>query len=378
MHIKDNLPKDILILSYLFNKEGYEFNCVGGCVRDSLLGLIPKDWDVCTNAQPNDIIKILKDNDIEYQEMGVHFGIVVAKMEEDIEIATYRTDGINRTAVVEFGCTIEEDSNRRDFTINALYYNVNDDIILDFHNGQEDLKNKLIKTVGNPEDRFLEDELRKLRCIRFSSRFHFLIETNTFNVIKNNPSLKGISKERIINEFLMAYDKAEDKYYFVLLIKYTNLYTTIFTDICVDFTNCINMPILCNNIHLLLASILYVNTIDILKYLMNLGFDTRLSKSVDFLIRFKVNSYKEDFNPNDYCKLRSGCDVSDNDILIYTKADEYSIAFLEFKPDTEKSLELMSKGIVGKELGLALNDYYILSYKTILNRIKSEQTTQKS
>lgn len=200
-----NLPQDVDVLIEIINKNGFEAFLVGGCVRDSLLGNFPNDFDIATNAKPNDIINIFKNYKLILN--GVEFGTVGVVINGIIyEITTYRVESTyknnRKPTEVIFSNDICKDLKRRDFTINAMAYNKKYGI-LDLFNGKDDLKRKLIRTVKNPDDRFKEDALRMIRAIRFSAKLNFLIEENTLKSIYINSSLiKNISIERITDEFI--------------------------------------------------------------------------------------------------------------------------------------------------------------------------------
>lgn len=175
---------------------------VGGAVRDYLLNREPKDYDLATNININKISRKFKTIDIGNNK---DFGIVVIDWYgTPIEVAQYRSDGKyedNRHPdKVELINDFKTDSARRDFTINSFGMDIDGNII-DYHNGENDLKNKLIRTVGNPTRRFQEDALRMLRAIRFAAQLDFSIEKNTKNAIKRNSYLiKNVSQERITDE----------------------------------------------------------------------------------------------------------------------------------------------------------------------------------
>ena len=202
--MKIKLPKNVRFIIDEIYKNGYEAFIVGGCVRDSILGLEPNDYDITTSAQPNDILNIFKDFKI--INSGIKHGTVGVIIDKEIyEITTYRLDGEyennRRPKNVSFTSNLIDDLKRRDFTINAIAYN--DRIgIVDKFGGIKDIKNKNVKTVGNPDERFNEDGLRLIRAIRFSSKLNFEIEDETLNSIyKNANVVKNISKERITDEF---------------------------------------------------------------------------------------------------------------------------------------------------------------------------------
>lgn len=189
----------------ILNKNGFEAYAVGGCVRDSLLGKTPHDWDMCTNALPEEICESFKDFHV--IETGLKHGTVTVRIEHNsIEITTYRTDGEyikhRKPEQVKFVSNLEEDLSRRDFTINALAFSEKSGIV-DLFGGVEDLKNGVIRCVGKSERRFDEDALRILRALRFSSTYAFEIEENTSLAIhKMKDLLLEISHERVREELL--------------------------------------------------------------------------------------------------------------------------------------------------------------------------------
>ena len=185
-----------------FNEAGYEAYFVGGCVRDYLLNDEFSDIDITTNALPDEVKQIFRKS----IDTGIQHGTVTILVNGDsFEVTTFRTEDEyidHRTPEkVEFVSDLKEDLDRRDFTINAMALDSNGKLY-DYHCGERDLRNKVIKTVNNPNERFFEDALRMLRAFRFSSKLGFEIEENTLKAIKNNAELiKFVSIERIVNEF---------------------------------------------------------------------------------------------------------------------------------------------------------------------------------
>lgn len=183
---------------------GQEAYIVGGCVRDSIMGLTPHDWDVTTSAQPQEVMAAL--NGFKLIGTGLKHGTVTVLLDKmPIEVTTYRVDGEysdNRHPdEVRFTRSLKEDLARRDFTVNALAYN-HEDGIIDCFGGLEDIQSKQIRCVGEPELRFHEDGLRILRALRFSSVLGFAIEDTTSKSIHSSyPLLDFIAKERINTEF---------------------------------------------------------------------------------------------------------------------------------------------------------------------------------
>lgn len=198
------IPSYVERLLDKLEENGFCAYIVGGSVRDMLLGKAPSDYDIATNALPEEIEELF--NEYKTIAVGKKFGtIVVVQREGNVEVTTFRQDGKyvdgRRPEEVFFSKDLKDDLSRRDFTINSLAYNKNTGII-DYFNGVEDLKNKIIKTVGDPEERFKEDYLRILRAVRFATQLGFTIEEKTFNACKlYSKYLSNISMERIQDEF---------------------------------------------------------------------------------------------------------------------------------------------------------------------------------
>lgn len=207
--LKSKIPKEILNIAQKINDAGFEAYLVGGCVRDLTLGKKPKDWDFASNASPENIVKIFEKTFYENQYGTV--GVVNENVSDEtlkiVEVTPYRTESeysdSRRPDKVSFGATLDEDLNRRDFTINAMALEPHKGQLIDPHKGQSDIKDKIIRTVGNPEDRFREDGLRILRAVRIASELGFTINVETKKAIEASSSLiKIISKERIRDEFI--------------------------------------------------------------------------------------------------------------------------------------------------------------------------------
>ena len=188
----------------MLKNAGYKAYIVGGCVRDALLSKKPNDWDICTSAMPEQTCEVFKDFNL--VTSGIKHGTVCVIINHlPVEITTFRIDGdykdSRRPESVTFSPSIDEDLKRRDFTINAMAYA--DEEIIDLHSGQDDLKNKIIRTVGIAKDRFNEDALRIMRVLRFAGQLGFKIEEKTKQAILDQKELlKNISAERITDEFV--------------------------------------------------------------------------------------------------------------------------------------------------------------------------------
>ncbi len=197
MHI--NLPEGAASLISKLEKSGFQAYVVGGCVRDSLLDIAPRDWDICTDAKPDEVIKCLEGYAI--IPTGLKHGtLTVRTADGDYEVTTFRRDGEysdgRRPDSVSFDADLRSDLERRDFTVNALAYNPRRGVI-DFHNGINDLKNKIITCVGDPDRRFGEDALRIMRALRLVSVYGFNISKNIGDsILKNARLLSRVSGER--------------------------------------------------------------------------------------------------------------------------------------------------------------------------------------
>ena len=211
------IPKEVKSVLEDLQKAGFEAYIVGGCVRDFLLDLEPKDWDVTTNAKPEEIQKVFPDSFYENNFLTVtaRTGSKNEKLAE-IEITTYRLEAKysdkRHPDQVKYAKKLEDDLSRRDFTVNEMAMDDKKKAI-DLFEGQKDLKKKIIKTVGNPEERFNEDALRMLRAARFATTLNFEIEKETAEAIKKNSVwLEAISEERIRDEFvkIIMSDRAAD------------------------------------------------------------------------------------------------------------------------------------------------------------------------
>ena len=196
-----DLPKNVENIIGSLEEHGFEGFAVGGCVRDSLLKKIPKDWDITTDALPVDMKKIFKKT----FDTGIAHGTVTVLMDGvGYELTTYRIDGNysdgRHPDSVSFSKSLSEDLCRRDFTINAMAYS-NKKGIVDLFDGRKDLQNGIIRAVGDAKKRFDEDALRMLRAVRFAAQLGFKIDDDTFEAIKEKAKLLSkVSKERIFVE----------------------------------------------------------------------------------------------------------------------------------------------------------------------------------
>jgi len=261
--LKLNIPSDIKKLYKLFKKNGRQLYVVGGAVRDAILGKSPKDFDLTTDAKPDEVEKIAKQGGFKSDIVGKSFGVVIVNKHE---IATFRKDigKGRRPDAVEFTPDIKQDVLRRDLTINALYYDIGKGQIVDVVGGIKDLKKKQIRTVGKPSQRFDEDPLRKLRAVRFASSVGGKMHKDTWNALKKNPDISGISGERIRDEFIKGITKAKSVPVYLKMIKKLGMFKQIFPGLSV-----LHQKLNTNDYKLQIAYMLQTNDKDKVKSKLN-------------------------------------------------------------------------------------------------------------
>lgn len=297
------IPDYISKIINRLEEKGYEAYIVGGCVRDTIRGIKPHDWDICTSAMPDEIISAMGDED-RVIPTGIKHGTVTIEPNRcgnSAEVTTYRTDGEykdnRRPDKVEFVKTLTEDLKRRDFTVNAMAYNSKIGLV-DLFGGQNDLKDKIIRCVGDSDKRFNEDALRIIRGLRFAAVCGFDIEEETGTaMLKNRSLLKNISAERIYEEFkkLLTGCKAKD-----IILNYRDVFKEVmpecFSEETFDTTNIdiLNyLKISVQNIYFGFGSIL-LNSVDksaaeqVMRRLKSDN-DTRIKSSA--LAEYFINNY---------------------------------------------------------------------------------------
>ena len=210
-HLKVDVPSELRQLAEVFKQAGHVLYLVGGAVRDAVMGSEPKDWDVATDATPDQVRPVLLQHGYTVLEVGAAFGVLAVVLPpplEKLEIATFREDmSAGRHPTVRFA-SIKEDVQRRDLTINALFYDMATQEVVDLVGGLRDIEAGVVRTVGDPRDRFAEDKLRKLRALRFAGRFGFELSVRTLNAICDDSDLTGVSPERVHDELVKAVSTA--------------------------------------------------------------------------------------------------------------------------------------------------------------------------
>ena len=272
-----NIPSDIKKIHKLFKKNKKKLFVVGGAVRDAILGKSPKDFDLATDAKPDEVLAIAKKGGLKTVEVGKQFGVVIIGGHE---IATFRKDiGKGRRPDSVDYTDIEGDVKRRDLTINALFYDIDRDEIVDLVGGIKDLKSKKIRTVGNAVERFDEDPLRKMRALRFQGALGGKLGQETENALRQNPSLKGVSGERIRDEFVKSIMKAKSPKKYLQLCDELGFTKQILPDLQVK------IPYINENDYILfLAWILRKNDVSSIgKKLNNLKYSKNEVENIQFL-----------------------------------------------------------------------------------------------
>lgn len=405
--MKINLPPKVRYIINKIYENNYEAYIVGGCVRDAILGFEPNDYDITTSASPNTIQEIFKD--FKCIETGIEHGTVSVVIEDEIfEITTYRIEGEykdhRRPDKVDFTDRLEEDLKRRDFTINAMAYNEKKGLI-DLFGGKEDLNNKIIKTVGNPYDRFNEDGLRMIRAIRFSSKLNFTIEKETLKAIYDKSFIiNNISLERITDEFtkIILSDKPENiKYLFeTKLLKYLNISNEDDIGKLKQFYNeIVILKKINKNLEKRLALLDYIvekNNINCKSFCNELIYSKKVIKNHNIILTLLKNIEIDHLNKVEIKKILSGVDRNlleeylDISRIIYDKekkVDEIIDILSEIEENNEcyiiKNLkvngrDIMSLGYKNKEVGEVLNylleivieDYTVNKKDLLIKKIK--------
>lgn len=369
-YLRRNLNSDIRQLANIFEENGYELYLVGGCIRDIFLRKTPKDYDLCTNLLPEKVIELMKRANIQCQLQGEHFGVVAVVLHDVVyEIATFRKDLNNkndRNTDVQFGVTMHDDVLRRDFTINALFYNINTNKVIDLVGGIKDLWAGLIRAVGHPFLRFEEDNLRKLRAIRFAARLNFEIEDATFKAIVADPSL-NVTFERIYNELVVMYNSAHSNEYLTHLLFTSQLMPQIIPGI--PFVDMKLRDEMTKSFSTWIAGICRTSPTVIKGILTQRKFPTVICNDVDFLLTYcnKTNENVKTFHPLTFHKQWKSCSLFPEDILLFGNNSKYLKYLVDFRPSNEITKKFQEQGYEGKKLGEVLNQHYKLKYLTAIN-----------
>lgn len=374
-YLNESVESEMMIPDYIekiadiYSEKGRALYVVGGAVRDHLLGKSPKDFDLATDATPDESIDMLSPY-YKVLEVGKAFGVIKVMVPEDpegVEIATFREEtykDTRRPDSVKYS-SIDKDVMRRDLTVNALFYDIKGGRIVDLVGGIKDIEGGLIRTVGNPSERFSEDPLRKLRAVRFASKLGSKIDQETHKSLLTDPVFHNISVERIRDEFMKILTSSNDVGESINMLQSYNMLSQVFPNLEIE-TNSWSEKYPLVTVALMLKS----NPIDKLERELNkLSWTSDEIAKICFLIRLLTLS--ED---NVY-ELRKKMDVikftDETEIMDFANlsgADQDLIsAFLEYRPSIS-SKDLMDQGFKGPELGREIKKREGLEFKKILDK----------
>lgn len=365
------IPNNIQTLKDVFKKNGHKLFLVGGAVRDAVLGVTPKDYDIATDAVPDEVERILADANIKSLPTGKENGVISAFLPvdgelEEYEIATFRKDvGTGRRPdSVEF-TTIDQDVTRRDLTINALFYDMDTKEIVDLVGGIKDLKRGIIRAVGSPKDRFGDDRLRIQRAVRFQATLGGKMDPETEGALLDDASLEGISGERIRDEFLKGIKKAKSVKQFLELNDKFKLFDWIFPglEISRDFINDRD-PVVT------IANLLKGNDVELVKKTLNKStYSQNENKAITFLI--SLQQFKDVNQVFEFKKLHMKSGVSDTQILKFAmlaklRPTNVIKAFIDFKLSVGGD-DVAKLGVKpGPEMGQAIKQMEIDNFKKLV------------
>lgn len=383
----DIIPQSVKELHELFQSAGKKLYLVGGSVRDFLTGDKPKDFDLATDALPDEVLEIVGDK-FRTNLQGKAFGVVVVytkEVPEGMEIATFREDvSKGRNPEVKLGVTIEDDVKRRDLTYNSLFYDLDTRQIVDLVGGKEDLQSGVTRMVGDPIERFDEDSLRILRAFRFASRYEHPLHKDTEKAIEKRKQLqnidpetgemKRISQERVWEEMKKAWKQAKDYRYYLNFFTKFDMWEEVFPG-----AN-INTDLVDSKDFVVVIANLFKNenpkqktaghphwTISLVDRLaQNYKIELETATKVAFLLTLLDFKVEDVF---DIYKKRQQCAISDATILEWLKVEGIDtnelIKFVEYRPSVSAQ-ELMSQGFKGKELGIEIKRLEVEKFKEML------------
>jgi tRNA nucleotidyltransferase/poly(A) polymerase len=366
--LKLSIPSDIIDLYKLFKKNGKELYVVGGAVRDALLGKKPKDFDLATDAFPEEVVKMVQDAGYStIGEVGQQFGVVIVQIPSDrngVEIATFREDiGSGRRPEGVNYSTIDKDVLRRDLTINALFYDIGKGEVVDLVGGLKDIQDQKIRTVGKAADRFAEDPLRKLRALRFAGRTGSKLEAETADAILTDNSLEGVSPERIRDEFKKSIESAKKVKDYLKMVSQFNLWSVMFP------TLQVNEAFVESSLWLVQLAMLFGdNERDQIKKEMNKM--TFTSDEVDSVLFLKsLMSFKAE-DVFDLYKERERAGIDKNNIIVFAKINRLDLklvrAFLKYKPTTDGNEVMKKYGVKGPQIGEKIKELEAEKFKNTI------------
>ena len=372
----DIIPQSVKELHELFQSAGKKLYLVGGSVRDFLTGDKPKDFDLATDALPDEVLEIVGDK-FRTNLQGKAFGVVVVytkEVPEGMEIATFREDvSKGRNPEVKLGVTIEDDVKRRDLTYNSLFYDLDTRQIVDLVGGKEDLQSGITRMVGDPIERFDEDSLRILRAFRFASRYEHPLHKDTESAIEKRKQLqnidpetgemKRISQERVWEEMKKAWKQAKDYRYYLSFFTKFDMWDEVFPGANIN-TNLVDSKDFVVVIANLFKNESTLGLTDKLAQEYKIELET--ATKVTFLLSLLSFKVEDVF---DIYKKRQQCAITDATILEWLKVQgidtDTLVKFVEYKPSVSAQ-ELMSQGFKGKDLGDEIKRLEIEKFKQMI------------
>jgi tRNA nucleotidyltransferase/poly(A) polymerase len=372
----DIIPQSVKELHELFQSAGKKLYLVGGSVRDFLTGDKPKDFDLATDALPDEVLEIVGKK-FRTNLQGKAFGVVVVftkEVPEGMEIATFREDvSKGRNPEVKLGVTIEQDVLRRDLTYNSLFYDLDKRQIVDLVGGKEDLESGITRMVGDPIERFDEDSLRILRSFRFASRYEHPLHKDTESAIQKRKQLqnidpetgemKRISQERVWEEMKKAFKQAKDYNYYLSFFTKFHMWDEVFpgANINTDLVHSKDFVVVIANLFKNESTLGLTD-----KLAQEYKIELELATKVAFLISLLSFKVEDVF---DIYKKRQQCAITDATILEWLKVETIDtnelIKFVEYKPSVSAQ-ELISQGFKGKSLGDEIKRLEIEKFKQMI------------
>ncbi len=374
----DIIPESVKTLHELFRSRGKKLYLVGGSVRDFLTGDKPKDFDLATDALPDEVLSILG-SDYRTNLQGKAFGVVVVYTKDQpdgMEIATFREDiSKGRNPEVKLGVTIEDDVKRRDLTYNSLFYDLGKREIVDLVGGRKDLESGITRMVGNPTERFDEDSLRILRAFRFASRYEHPLDKRTEEAKKNRNKLenidpetgkmKRISQERIWEEMEKAWKQARDYTYYLNFFTKFDMWGEVFPGVNIN-----KDLVKSSNFVVVIASLFKGSNVSLVTLVQSFKIPDspeaeHLASKIVFLNELLKLTPE---SVTDLYKKKVQCAIEDSTLEWFKVNDVNNsmlIKFLEYKPSVS-SKELMDKGFKGQALGQEIKRLEIEKFKNLL------------
>jgi len=370
------IPQSVKELHELFKSNGKKLYVVGGAVRDYLNSDKPKDFDLATDALPDEVLQILGDK-YRTNLQGKAFGVVVVYTKDEpagMEIATFREDvSKGRNPEVKLGVTIEDDVKRRDLTYNALFYDLDKREIVDLVGGVSDMENKVTRMVGNAIERIDEDSLRILRSFRFASRYGTPLSKDLSEAIKERKWLKNIdpetgemkriSQERVWEEIKKAFKQAKSFKHYLEFFNEFDMWEEVFpgSKINTDIDECEELTSYIANLFKL------ENTYRLeQKMILEYKIESDIATKVVFLIDLLQLTVETAF---DLYKKKIRCHVTNHQIIDWLDTNNIHksifIRFIDYVP-TVSAEDLMAKGFKGRELGIKIKEIEIEKFKETL------------